>query len=286
MQNELNKAFDLTIEDPLRALLEMDEKMVLVSIFPEFQPNRELFDDSFNFIGSCVSSIRSQPITDSKLKSFIDLFNPVNPLYSVDEADKRNSNGLKLVYVSLGTVFNKNISLFDILLDSFRKFNDEEHSFKSELSLDRLRVIFSLGQDLYNEFNNKVLNEGYELPNNILLLPSAPQIDILQRASLFVTHCGMNSTHETIKYGVPVVALPLNADQPAVASRLCNDLKLGVMLNKDSLNVEIVRRAVHEVLKNDLYKNNIIEYSKISAKYDGVKNGADLIEKFINENPV
>jgi UDP:flavonoid glycosyltransferase YjiC (YdhE family) len=41
----------------------------------------------------------------------------------------------------------------------------------------------------------------YALPKNIELVKTAPQIEILKRASLFLTHCGMNSTSETIYYG-------------------------------------------------------------------------------------
>ena len=59
---------------------------------------------------------------------------------------------------------------------------------------------------------------------NILTLPWIPQNDLLAHPSnrLFVTHCGISSTYEAAIHGVPVVAIPLNLDQPANAEKLVN----------------------------------------------------------------
>ena len=35
-----------------------------------------------------------------------------------------------------------------------------------------------------------------------------PQLDILQRVDVFITHGGMNSTHEGLVYGVPEIVIP------------------------------------------------------------------------------
>jgi UDP:flavonoid glycosyltransferase YjiC (YdhE family) len=32
-----------------------------------------------------------------------------------------------------------------------------------------------------------------------------PQLEILERCSLFITHCGMNSINESVYYGCPMV---------------------------------------------------------------------------------
>ena len=62
------------------------------------------------------------------------------------------------------------------------------------------------------------------LGKNILTLPWIPQNDLLAHPAtrLFITHCGISSTYEAAIHGVPVVAIPLNLDQPANAEKLVN----------------------------------------------------------------
>lgn len=282
-QDEVNKLYNINIEDPVAACTEMREKINLIATFKEFQPNAELFDESFKFIGCCISPVRYQQIKDPKLKSFIDVFNPINPVNSIEDSPiKINENNLKLVFVSLGTVFDDVAVIFEQIIDAIKEYNEEQSPYKSEVDLKELRIIFSLGK-AFQYFENKIKNENLSIPDNFLLLPYAPQIEILQRASLFITHCGMNSSSEAIRYGVPVICIPLDADQPSVAKRLADELKLGVRLDKDNINKNNVRRAIHEIFKNDIYLNNMIEFSKISAKYNGAESGADVVEGLLNK---
>ncbi|MGF6175059.1 hypothetical protein ABIE33_003367 [Ensifer sp. 4252] len=55
------------------------------------------------------------------------------------------------------------------------------------------------------------------LPANALARRSAPQLQVLDRAALFVTHGGMNSVNEAMRAGVPTLVVPQGADQPLVA---------------------------------------------------------------------
>ncbi|HEX6552489.1 MAG TPA: MFS transporter, partial [Ktedonobacteraceae bacterium] len=56
-----------------------------------------------------------------------------------------------------------------------------------------------------------------------------PQLEILQRAALFITHGGMNSASEGMYYGVPLIVIPQAQDQFYVAKRVTR-LKAGKML--------------------------------------------------------
>lgn len=69
-----------------------------------------------------------------------------------------------------------------------------------------------------------------------LLVPSwAPQVQVLSHGSTggFLTHCGWNSTLETIVQGVPMIAWPLFAEQRMNAILLADDLKAAVRINND-----------------------------------------------------
>ncbi|XP_043715951.1 hydroquinone glucosyltransferase-like [Telopea speciosissima] len=64
-----------------------------------------------------------------------------------------------------------------------------------------------------------------------LVVPSwAPQIQVLSHVSTggFVTHCGWNSTLESIVHGVPLIAWPLHAEQKMNAVSLVEDLKVAL----------------------------------------------------------
>jgi MGT family glycosyltransferase len=64
---------------------------------------------------------------------------------------------------------------------------------------------------------------------NVRLLEYADQWAALGEADVFITHHGLNSTHEAIFHQVPMISYPLFSDQPALASR-CQELGLAVPL--------------------------------------------------------
>jgi MGT family glycosyltransferase len=61
------------------------------------------------------------------------------------------------------------------------------------------------------------------------------QLEVLSEADLFITHHGLNSTHESIFHGVPMISYPFIADQPALAQR-CQDFGLATQLTESPLD--------------------------------------------------
>jgi UDP:flavonoid glycosyltransferase YjiC (YdhE family) len=120
------------------------------------------------------------------------------------------------------------------------------------------------------------------LPENILLFAKVPQIELLKRASLFITHAGQNSTSETIQYGVPVIAIPLVGDQILCANRMCADLGLGVQFDAMKLEVGKLADAIENVLTTESFREKTIELGKISRKYDGVATSLKLVLEILN----
>ncbi|XP_052208927.1 hydroquinone glucosyltransferase-like [Diospyros lotus] len=84
-----------------------------------------------------------------------------------------------------------------------------------------------------------------------LVVPSwAPQAQILSHGSTggFLSHCGWNSTLESIVHGVPIVAWPLYAEQMMNAALLCEDLKVGYRV-KAGENGVVGREAIAGYVK-------------------------------------
>jgi UDP:flavonoid glycosyltransferase YjiC (YdhE family) len=57
------------------------------------------------------------------------------------------------------------------------------------------------------------------LPPRIRLVAQAPQLQLLERADVFVTHAGFSSVREALCHGVPMLMFPCRLDQPGNAAR-------------------------------------------------------------------
>nr|CAB3476185.1 unnamed protein product [Digitaria exilis] len=79
-----------------------------------------------------------------------------------------------------------------------------------------------------------------------VVVPWSPQERVLGHAATgcFLTHCGWNSTLETVAAGVPVVAFPQWGDQCTDAKFMVEELGIGVRLRAPPLRREAVREAV------------------------------------------
>lgn len=82
-----------------------------------------------------------------------------------------------------------------------------------------------------------------------LLVPMwAPQVEVLSHPSIggFLTHCGWNSTMESIINGVPMIAWPLYAEQKMNASMLTEDI--GASIRVMTVGREEIRSVVRKIL--------------------------------------
>ena len=57
-----------------------------------------------------------------------------------------------------------------------------------------------------------------QLPGDPIVVSYAPQLEVVKRAALVITHAGLNTVLESLAEGVPLVAIPLGNDQPGVAA--------------------------------------------------------------------
>lgn len=137
-----------------------------------------------------------------------------------------------VAYVSMGTAFNDTPALFRAAAAGL---TDVEGS-----------VVLALGQQVR-------LDDLGVLPQNVLAQAFVPQLEVLERARVFVTHGGMNSVNEALYYGVPLVVIPQNADQPLVARRV-HELGAGVVLNPDEVSAETLKESVTRVLDDPSFR--------------------------------
>jgi hypothetical protein len=105
------------------------------------------------------------------------------------------------------------------------------------------------------EWKAELLPEGYErrLEGRCLIETGwAPQAAILahEATGAFITHCGWNSVQESVAAGVPMIALPLQSDQPANALLLAKEAKLAVemKISEGVAKRDEVEKAVRKLM--------------------------------------
>jgi zeaxanthin glucosyltransferase len=165
--------------------------------------------------------------------------------------------GKPLIYASLGTLQNRLEYIFSYIAEAC-------------LGLDA-QLVISLGGSLTPEALPN-------LPGNPLVVEYAPQLELLQKASLAITHAGMNTAVESLTNGVPMVAIPIAADQPGVAARIAWS-GAGEILPLSSLRVPKLRQAIKRVLTEKSYEYNAVRLQQAIHQAGGVSRAADIIEK-------
>ena len=118
------------------------------------------------------------------------------------------------------------------------------------------------------------------LPGNPLVLSYVPQIQLLERAAVMVTHAGMNSALECLSAGVPTVAVPITHDQPTIAQRIVWT-RTGEMVAPGDVTAESLRSAIRNVTGNPLYRDAALRLKEIIRSVDGVTRAADIVETII-----
>ncbi len=168
---------------------------------------------------------------------------------------------LPLLYISLGTVAN---SQLDFYQHCFAAFGGQP--WQVVLAVGRSTDVTQLGP----------------VPENFLLSSYVPQLDILPRTQVFVTHGGMNSVMESMSYGVPMVVVPQQPEQQMNGQRIV-DLGLGALLDKNTVNATDLRAAVEQIAQNVQYREHAQSLREATLAGGGYQRAADAIIQFTEQ---
>ncbi len=116
------------------------------------------------------------------------------------------------------------------------------------------------------------------VPNNAIIVNQTPQLEVLKRTSVCITHAGLNTVLESLAQGVPQVAIPITFDQPGVATRIAAK-KTGVTMPFEKLTSDRLSTLLGEVLDNSVYRENSRRLQDIIGKTNGLSMAADIVER-------
>ena len=177
---------------------------------------------------------------------------------SVREVEPRAKDGRPLVFASLGTVINDRPGFYRTLIEAL---HDED-----------VDLLISCGK----AFDPAVLGE---LPANVRVEHYVDQMDVLSRASLFVTHCGMNSASEGMWMAVPELLFPLTGEQRAVARRVA-EVGAGTLLDEeDAKDALKLKAAVLSALVDEGISAGAARMRDDLRSCTGPSGAADFIEQ-------
>ena len=120
------------------------------------------------------------------------------------------------------------------------------------------------------------------LPANVLARRSVPQLQVLERAALFVTHGGMNSVNEAMRAGVPTLVVPQGADQPLVARRVV-ELGAGLELRTENATAETVHALARRLLEDPRFRTAAAAQRAAQEEAGGAQRAADELDGCLDD---
>jgi MGT family glycosyltransferase len=185
-----------------------------------------------------------------------------------NENNSRNFNFSKyynkqLIFISMGTLFNNNLEFFDKCVDAFKNTN--------------LEVFMSVGKNI------KI--SELSLPKNFTVwyYQDVPQLELLKESDIFITHGGMNSTHEALYNGIPLIIIPQQTEQGIIATQV-EKTGCGIRINKDHVTVALLKKTVDTIIKEKSYRMNAMRIRDSFLSSCGAKGAVDEIIQFVQND--
>jgi len=157
--------------------------------------------------------IKMKPCDTNKLPEY-------NPFSGIRAKAKQN------IYMTLGTYSSRDVALFSLLLEAARQLDS--------------RILLTCG----------VLNDPKDfekVPDNVGIARFVPRENVLPYADLVVCHAGAGTTLGGLAFGLPLVLLPIDADQYEIAN-LCRKADVAIVVDHKTATATDVANAANRAL--------------------------------------
>jgi MGT family glycosyltransferase len=227
-----------------------------VSRLPLFLPFLPMRADVNVILSSREVHPRS-PLFDSKKWVFVG--GTMDPETRPDPFDFSRLDGRPLVLVSLGTIQFTNDAFFRMVMETFADF-PAQFVLAAGPGSDPSR----LGPP----------------PENFIVVPTYPQLPLLERAAAFITHGGLGSIHEGLWHGVPMVGVPQHFEQLRNARAAQSGITIldDRCYGRDVTGPEL-RAALEQVLSDPSFRAESKRLGETLRAGGGAVAAADVIER-------
>lgn len=167
--------------------------------------------------------------------------------------------GQPIIYATLGTLQDANSELLRVIARACR-------------NLDAQLVLASGAAEK--------ADLSSDLPSSAVVVKYAPQLEILSRATLTITHAGLNTVMQSLMCATPMVAVPITHDQPAIAARVKHS-GTGEVIPAKHVTSERLAAAVKRVISDSAYRRRAQLFSKSISQAGGVEQAALIVEDIL-----
>lgn len=172
-------------------------------------------------------------------------------------------DGRPLIFASLGTVrTDQNLAVFRRIAAACQGLDAQ--------------LVIALGK--WSDESDSARERLGNLAGDPLVVDFAPQLALLEKAALMITHAGQNTTLEALYHGVPLVALPRSADQPALAARL-EHAGVGLRTSFFRSTPQQLQHLISRVLAEDSFRLRARQMQQALAVAGGAPRAADIAEQ-------
>ena len=215
--------------------------------FPHDSENRD------DYVGPMVQLLRREPVDDPKYQQV---------LRAIARKTRRGVERF-LIFCSMGTI-HANYDHFKRVIAAVSDKPDRD-------------LILTIGHDLSPA-------DFEPIPENVYLLPRVPQLDLLKRADIVITHGGISTVNECILLGVPMVTYSDGYyDRNGNAARVAyHGLGLRGDFHRDT--PAQIAQKIDQVLHNPQYKANVGRMQQIYLTYHHSDRVVQLIHSMLESS--
>ncbi len=168
-----------------------------------------------------------------------------------------------IVYATMGTAFNRVADILNAIVAGLRE--------------EPITLIVTTGRD------QDPASFGSQ-PSNVHIERYVPQSLLFPHCDLVVTHGGSGTVMTALGHGLPMVIVPVSADQPDNARR-CQQLGVATVVAPDNRTPEAFRNSVREVLRDPGYRQNAKRLREEMERLPGTEQTVEWLEQLAREKP-
>lgn len=131
---------------------------------------------------------------------------------------------------------------------------------------------------------NQLTRDDFEkVPEDAVIWPWVPQLQVLERAAVMITHGGLGTVKECIFRGVPMVVFPISRDQPENARRIVHH-KLGLGGELSSFSPAGIFALVRQVAESAEIRQSMDRVQRRFHEVEASGIGVRLIEETLRRH--